>query len=587
MQEADVGVGQRAVVEEVPVDAVGEKEPEFRIEIEALVIARDVRGANAGQTGIARPAAREGEGVQGGRSAVNAAAPFAIPYGVAPHAIRGTLAGGHPVVGRPVAHRLVNVQAEVIDKVGDIKTPRHLLIDGRLGHVLAGDVAVEAVVFHEVAVDHGAELFDHVPAFFTLVGGGNPVLVRALGGVEEADVLTVDEEVDHIAVNRDRSLVGVQAARHLIADEGIQIVVPGAQDDLIKALHGRAFKERILQLARPIGPPEIHAVGKLVGWTVAGPRVVAAVGANAAVDLKARVVGWLDHLERERALPGHAVLGGIVIIVRGGGNPQAAARVVAAAADAEDAGRAVKIIRGGDERQHGQRLDGRRGVENVGVSHAFRRQVVGAERGGANHGRVRQGQRCAVNRAGQFRRLASVRRVANLRTARCTGKGEVEGLAKKTARHAEVDRRNDADDGADPIGSARRGRSEIAEHAVRVRAIGTVVALLGVSRAEAADQHARRVWRIKPEMLAVAVQFEVGVEAIRAGGRLDVLARGEDDEVGTRSQRARWETPESGQLRVIAQGIVGQVDRRRALVVNLDPRLRLVVLVHQTNFIPG
>ena len=190
---------------------------------------------------------------------------------------------------------------------------------------------------------------------------------------------TVDEYHRERAVRRNRTHVVRETAMEFVADERIVLFVKsGTQHELIEAMDAGQRKERIVQTTCAVVAAKVEPERILARRRQAWALIIAALHADAALDLEARIVLGLNPFDGCFALPRDAVLGGVMIISGAVGLPRAG--VIVAAADTEDAGGAVQIVGRGDEGEYRERADVFGEVEEVSVRTGFGREVIGLER---------------------------------------------------------------------------------------------------------------------------------------------------------------------------------------------------------------
>ena len=197
-----------------------------------------------------------------------------------------------------------------------------------------------------------------------------------------------------------------------------------------------------------------------------------------------------------------------------------------------------------------------------------RTQVVWADRDGF---RVERAARVGI---------AAVQGVVNLRVRRVAGDHQIEcrrvepavvveaGIGDEIRRATSVDR-------------ARGGRVEVAVTACSIATVGDVFALgweTEFTRAvfERSDgiHNGRAIGGDQGERLAICTEGEVRMQLAedhRFGGLVGI-----HEQVGASGDARCWEGPLAEIRRIVAQVPTGQIDRQRAVVVQLDP-VRAVV----------
>jgi len=236
-------------------------------------------------------------------------------------ATHGVEVAGHPVVAqqhrRIAAARVIDHQ-HVVNHRGDV----HILLDlmvGRGRAQVATGQAKQGVPRIEVSrLDlHAAVGVEHVVVFLLAaqVLGVEPV-VRPFDEDEHPPVEPVDVGVHPPAVRRQSAHVADRVAAELVAQivrmVGPQAATGGAvaeprvipdrpKDQRLKALDVGVGEEGVIQLRRTVFVLEQHT--KRVLGHACAPAVLAAVNAQADVDLKILPFNRIDPFDRSRSLP--------------------------------------------------------------------------------------------------------------------------------------------------------------------------------------------------------------------------------------------------------------------------------------------
>ena len=563
----DILSGKRASVIQMPLYAIGPQQLKLRAFLQSLVDACD--GGLAGHARVVGAAPGQCEDIQGDRSSIDAHGPFCVPECEAPDPVRRLIPARAPIVVGPIPHGCVGIQQHVIDVIGEIQP----LGDGGVIRWVRGIRGVSDVIEHGLEVvpvpihDLAPKGFGHIPfgpspqvllkeilvyPFAWVVDGRQPRRTRVV------PILAVDEYHRHGPMRGDLPHVVRQPPAEFVPDKGIALLIESAsKDNPVEALDGGQREQRIGQAARTVVAPEVQSKRELAVRGEGSPVVIAALQANAAIDLEAVVVIRFDPLDGSRAFPGESVVQDVIHV--------------------DDAARPGEVCLIGDDRHDGDGADVRRHVEEVAVRGRLGREIIVLECGGAQEGGAVDGGGGREDGGGRpgFRAVGGEANDGPRGGAR---QDQIEGGGEEPAPYVHVDGLHHPHDGARAIGGAwGRGR-EVAEVPGGVRPVGDVVALLRVG-SEAGGHYPRRIRRVQPEMFAGGVELEVGVPLPVDGA--PALAGGEDHPILPGRQGCLRQRPEARDGRVVAERPAGQMDRFGPVVVDLDPILRLAVLVEE------
>ena len=289
-------------------DAVGEEQAELRRTLqgveEQLVVGRAPRRGGAGE-GV-------GDGVVG--DGVRAERKLRIPR------IEAKLRTGHPfpcsagVVIGPVVIVGPNVRQQVVDEIGHVHPGGHIEVVWAERQILPGGCS-ERRPSQGVASQRGVARTDHIPERSTPVIGLQEVFVDPFGGIINAAIGAVEEEVHEGAMAGHDTHLITQGPYELILQQRVDGVVHACpQVQGVEFGNRSAGEERIPEtpltvLASEIEPEGVLALRqrrRLVG--VNSADVVTACDADSGVYLKPAVVFGANPLHGHRAFPSQPMI---------------------------------------------------------------------------------------------------------------------------------------------------------------------------------------------------------------------------------------------------------------------------------------
>ena len=281
----------------------------------------------------------------------------------------------------------------------------------------------------------------------------------------QAPVLAIDVEVIEIAARVGLSEVALRVPREDVTDKdppGIglerpRIILRRPQIELLNDLSTVFAEQRVVQLAVAILLAE-EQPQRVFG--IAGRAAESAAHAQAGVGLKAVAAVGIDQLDRRRAFPRDGVLrcvdidpfGRIEQVRQVGDDAERRDRlqrrdhlrpVVRAVHDRRVHAVIEVLPVDRSRRETGRRFLIRRLLQHVGEKQislrvGVRRLEVFFERGRAEHGRLRDFQRCRVDRSVGRRRSAAVSRVTDRRADRGGLQGDRDRIGEEAVIDAEL-----------------------------------------------------------------------------------------------------------------------------------------------------